>query len=777
MGKSAEPLPGKGPPGLNRLCALPLLLLLAAPAGWADTWQGQELETVIEGLRRNGLPVLYSSGLVHSGMPVRAEPAGATPVLRLGHVLQPYGLSVRAGPYGSILIVRATSDAVPVGNPVGVPVQLAAIPELIVTTSRYEMLREPVVPVTALANTDVELLPDLGDDPLRAVGRLPGAAMNGLSSKTSIRGGTAEETLVTFDGLRLFNPFHLKDFQSIFSSIDPAVIDGLDIYTGAFPSLYGDRLSGVIDIQAFEPPADGYRALALSLFNAAGLLSGGWHEGQGTWLVSARRGNLDLMLDLTNQDLGTPRYSDLHGQVAWEFSEQFELSANALLFDDNIRVYASDREEQANARYQDGYLWLRADTRPTDRLEGFTLLSWASLTAHRSGTAEQPGVTAGALEDRRSADILGLASQWSLALSGGHRLDFGGELRHSRGRYDYTEEAVFDLLFDTPGAPTEALQSRDISLAKDGSYYAAYLNARVDIPGPWTTELGLRWDRSTLVDGSGHLGPRASVLYQLSEATQLRASWGRYWQTQAIDELDVSDGETTFARPERADQFVLGIEQQLGAVASLRVEAYTKNYHNPRNRYENFLDPFRLLPELQPDRIRISADSAKARGVEVSVRSNTGGDLNWWGTYSWSTARDELDGEELPRSWDQRHALGAGILRSSRRWDLSAAVTWRTGWPTTWVELEDGGPGNLVTVGPRNAEHFGNYATLDLRAARRFQTRVGLVAVFLEVSNSLNRQNECCVEFGIAVDEDNEFQLERRNNLPILPNIGVSWQF
>ena len=313
VAKSAERLAGM--PLSRPSLPLALLLLLVAPAGWADSWRGQELEAVIEGLRQNGLPLLYSSGLVRSGMPIREEPSGTTPVARLGEVLQPYGLSIRAGPYGSILIVRAVVPAAP-ANAVTVAAQLPVVPELIVTTSRYEMLREPVMPVATLANTDVENLPDLGDDPLRAVGRLPGAAMNGLSSKTNIRGGATDETLVTFDDLRLFNPFHLKDFQAIFSSIDPAVIEGLDIYTGAFPAFYGDRLSGVVDVHAFKPPADGYRALAVSLFNAAGLISGGWGDGQGTWLVSGRRGNLDIMLDLAHQDLGAPRYSDFHGQVA-----------------------------------------------------------------------------------------------------------------------------------------------------------------------------------------------------------------------------------------------------------------------------------------------------------------------------------------------------------------------------------------------------------------------------------------------------------------------------
>ena len=757
--------------------AATLALFFVVPAAWAGSWQGQELEAVIESLRRDGLPVLYSSGLVRSGMQVRAEPTGATPVVRLGQALEPYGLSVRAGPYGSILVVRSESGAGPAPVAAAGSASHQAVPELIVTTSRYQMQRQPVLPVATLANTDLERLPDLGDDPLRAVGRLPGAASNGASAKTNIRGGGNDEALVAFDGLRLFNPFHLKDFQSIFSSIDPAVIEGLNVYTGAFPVNYGDRLSGVIDIESFEPPGTPYRALALSLFNVAGVISDGWSDGQGSWLLAARRGNLDLVLDLAGQDVGKPRYSDLHGQVAWEFSEQFKLSANALIFDDNIVVFDTDREEEATATYHDSYLWLRADARPTENLTGFTLFSYANLTSRRAGTGDQPGLSSGSLQDLRSAEIIGLATQWSLDVRGGHRLDAGAEFRQSRGRYDYADEVTFDVVFDTPGAPTETFRSRNISLAPEGDYYAAYLNARMLLSGDWTTELGMRWDHSTLAPGSGAVSPRASLLYQLTSDTQLRASWGRYWQSQGIDELAVNDGETTFARPERADQFVLGIEQALGRAATARVEAYTKNYRNPRARYENLLNSFALLPELKPDRLRISADRATARGIEASIRSRREGPLDWWASYTWSEVRDNIDGVRFRRSWDQTNALSAGVMWSSERWDLSAAANFRTGWPTTQAGIAEDGPENLVTTGPRNAERLGNYATLDLRAARRFQTSAGLVSVFLEVSNSLNRRNECCVEYDIDVGDTDEFVLDRTQSLPLLPSIGVTWQF
>ena len=99
---------------------------------------------------------------------------------------------------------------------------------------------------------------------------MPGAAATDLSAKFYVRGGAADETLVRFDGLRLANPFHLKDFQSVFSAIDPALIGTIDVYTGGFPANFGDRMSGVIDIHPVRAETTAHREISASLYNASG---------------------------------------------------------------------------------------------------------------------------------------------------------------------------------------------------------------------------------------------------------------------------------------------------------------------------------------------------------------------------------------------------------------------------------------------------------------------------------------------------------------------------
>jgi hypothetical protein len=131
------------------------------------------------------------------------------------------------------------------------------------------------------------------------------------------------------------------------------------------------------------------------------------------------------------------------------------------------------------------------------------------------------------------------------------------------------------------------------------------------------------------------------------------------------------------------------------------------------------------------------------------------------------------------RSWDQRHAVQLGIGRDSGRWDLSAALGYHSGWPTTGLTLEQS-PGDETTsvIGLRNALELGSFASLDVRASRTLTLRVGSLDVFVEVSNATNRANPCCVDFDLEEDSGGEFlEQETERWLPRVATFGVLWQF
>ncbi len=767
------------------LAACALLACLAAQPALADAFRDLSLEEALRRLEGRGLSILYSSDLVQPSMRVRDEPRATDPRAILEEILAPHGLRVADGPNGSVMLVRAPRPAPPASQAAAAPTQQPAPPwrdveEVIVSASHYQFVREPTPSVTALTSAELEMLPDLGDDPLRAVARLPGVASSDFSAKSNMRGGETDETLFRFDGLRLQNPFHLKDFQSVFSTIDPSVISAMRIYAGGFPAPYGDRMSSVIDIEPLLPAESSLRELSLSFFNASGLATGRANEGRTDWLVSARRSNLDLVVEALNPDIGSPSYYDLYGRVRHQFSEALLASGSVLVFDDDINLSDSDQEEQAEADYHDEYYWLRFDVQPDARLEGHVLVARSDIKSSRQGRADQDGIGRGSLDDRRDFGINSLQTDWAWRFGAAVLLQLGGEWRVMKGRYDYEDQVEFDMLFLAPGAATETSRARQLSARPDGDQVGAYANLRFDVPGGLTAEVGARWDKETLSpEHNDQVSPRLSVLYAPGEQFQVRGSWGRYFQAQAVSELQIADGVSDFLPPQRSDHLVTSFEYRHPNGLGVRLEAYRKEYQQVRPRFENLLNSFVLLPELKPDRIRIAPEQAIAEGVELTVRGERES-LDWWVSYTWSEVRDEVADTETRRSWDQTHFASAGLAWQSPRWELSMAGTYHTGWPTTEVTLVETDPVVLVAAAPRNAARLQDFATLDVRVARKFQfERAGSLTVFAEISNVTGRTNPCCVEYEVE-DETGVgpvLDLHTLDYLPTTPSLGFVWRF
>lgn len=778
----------RGRPARGALaCAIYLTAFSQASAG---DFEQLSLDQALEILETRGLRILYSSDLVQPWMRVQSEPVATDARSILNEIVAPYALQAVDGPNGALLLVRATPPTTSVDS-VGDAARRAAdlveaptppLEEVIVSASQYRFLREHTVSLTSIAAADLQLLPDIGDDPMRAMTRLPGTAGSEFGAKANLRGGEADETLIRFDGLRLQNPFHLKDFQSTFSTIDPAVVGAMRVHAGGFPAVFGDRMSGVVEIDPIAPTEPAYREVALSFFNVSALAAGRFGTEEGDWLVSGRRGNLDLLVDVVNSKIGRPRYHDFYGRASRRVTDSLTVSGNLLVFDDAIVLFDSDHEEEARAEYRDAYYWARFAYRPNDALSGTVLVSHSDLDSSRRGHADQEGIASGSLRDERAFTIDALQVEGSWHFAPRALLQFGGEWRGMRGNYDYSDDVEFDVLFLTEGAATETSRTSFRKVRADGDQYGGYANLRVEASSALTADVGLRWDQQTLTsDNNDQVSPRLSLLYALGERTHLRASWGRFYQAQAVSELQIADGEIDFFPPQRSNHLVAGLEHRLGGGTQIRLEAYRKDYRQVRPRYENLLNTFVLLPELKPDRIRIAPERAEAKGVELTLRHNGGRPLGWWLSYSWSSVKDEIGNVRFPRSWDQTQLVTGGLAWQSERWELSLAGTYHTGWPTTAVEIVATEPIPLVATQKRNSRRLGSYRTLDVRVARKFRMEsAGTLTAFLEVNNVLNRRNECCVEYEMeSEDVPGELVLDRstRSYLPLVPSLGFVWRF
>nr|MBK9651668.1 TonB-dependent receptor [Bacteroidota bacterium] len=117
-----------------------------------------------------------------------------------------------------------------------------------VSAEKTEQKSETKVGVQKITPRDIKRLPSIGGEPDLAqyLQVIPGVIFTGdQGGQLYIRGGTPVQNKVLLDGMIIYNPFHSIGLFSVF---DTDILSNTDVYTGAFPSKYGGRISSVMDI-------------------------------------------------------------------------------------------------------------------------------------------------------------------------------------------------------------------------------------------------------------------------------------------------------------------------------------------------------------------------------------------------------------------------------------------------------------------------------------------------------------------------------------------------
>jgi outer membrane cobalamin receptor len=755
----------------------------------ASAWSGRPLIDVLEELRSGGLPLLYSSQIVTRDLRVRREPPPGPPLERLQQALKPLGLGlrtltanagfavVRAGGATASPTVTAEAQAGPAGPAEAAPEPLQ---EVHVYASRYSLEhRGGSDQAVDLSQADIERTVGASQDAVRVLRYFPGTAMSDVSAMPHVRGGAEDETLVLFDGVELYDPVHLKDFQGLFGLLDPQFMRSLTFYGGGFPVRYGNHTSGVMDID----PAQSQQLAGLigvSALYSRAIGDGSYDGGRGQWLAGYRRSSLPEVLRHLKRNIGDPEFEDMVIRTSYDWQDT-QITLGGLRLNDDLKLF--NGPEQTFARYHDTYGWARATRNLTEAVDGEILVSRADLAADRDAAVNRPLIGGGTLMRARSIIVNTARVDMNAAVGDGTTLHWGARADQRSGNSLYQIDAHFlNPLARTFHAMTNNAAGLDVQeLTSDparSTRYSAYTAANL-VRARWTIELGVRWDDYEHLDRGAYVSPRLEVRYALGENDDLRASAGRYVQAQSIDSLQQSSASTQSQTPEDAVESVLGYEHRFAQNVGLRIEAYAKHSAHTRPYLENALDLITLAPELEVDRVTVAPTSSTARGLEFTLGSTGIGPFSWKAGYAWSQARDTLSGQSVPRSWDQPDAFSASASWTHARWHYSAAFNWHTGWPYTPISISTIGGSDNAFLGPRNSQRFGNYASLDLMVRYRVPWGPGTLESYLEVHNALDRQNECCRSFNVQAEPDatRSIDVETESWLGIVPIVGVDWRF
>jgi outer membrane receptor protein involved in Fe transport len=664
---------------------------------------------------------------------------------------------------------------------------LVSLQEVVITPGHFAiMLSDPSAPQT-LSREDIQSIPQLGEDIYRAVTRLPGIVSNDFSARFTVRGSENDKILAMLDGQELYEPFHLKDINGgALSIIDVAAIGGIDLITGGFPVEYGDKLGGVFNIKSAEM-REGQRrtSLGISFMNARIMSEGASADGKHQWLVSGRRGYLDLVLGMMGEEDVSPTYYDTYGKYRVRLGDRNYLSAHVLHAGDKTRYDNIDENDEAETKYWSTYGWLRWQSFVRPELAAQTVLSAGRVSQSRDGTdlMGETGDIYSFVEEDRHLDFLSLKQDWQWEAGERHYVKWGGAVKRMQADYDY-----FNIIRHVTLDQNEQVQSRlDTSAAgprPNGRELSFYTADRIRLADPLTLELGLRGDWQNYTDDAT-LSPRANLVFALGPQTVLRTAWGRFYQSQGIHELYVQDGDDEFYPAELAEHRVVGLEHRFENGVELRVDAYQKNLSHLRPIYQNLNNDIEVFPEVEFDRIRIDAATGVARGIEIFIKRDVGGKFSYWGSYGLASTTIRQDGENRPARVDQRHTLYLDTAWSpNRKWRLNAAWSFHTGVPytrKTLVVTQKAGGGYFFETpfAEYNGERYPAYHSLNMRINRLFTLKRGQLALFVEMTNSYNRDNVQAYWHNIRRQSKGVYYLKRQTEhwFPLLPSIGARWEF
>ncbi|MFT6210742.1 MAG: hypothetical protein ACJAYA_000882 [Bacteroidia bacterium] len=661
--------------------------------------------------------------------------------------------------------------------------------EVQISADRQEALTEVRTSVTKLTPKEMKKVPTVsGESDLAQVLQVqPGVVFTGdQGGQLYIRGGSPIMNKVLLDGMIIYNPFHSIGFFSVF---DTDIIKTADIYTGGFNAEFGDRISSVMDIKTRDGNRKKFSGkLSFNPFGTNLLLEGPiikLKEDRGgslTYLVSGKTSYLEqtskVLYPYVNDGEGLPfNFTDIFAKISYNARTGSKVNLFGFSFNDQV-TYQSVSNYKWNS-FGVGTNVLIVPQGSQVLLEPYFNYSNYKISLDEDGL---PG---------RTSEIGGFNGGMNFTYYlGKSELKFGPFLQGFQTKYEFTNSKGTRIGDNEPESTTDfgvfakfKWSYKDKIVLEPSFRLHYYASLGVASPEP---RLGAKWNITKWF--------RMKYAFGLFSQNMISANSDRdvvnlfYGFLTAPENLPSEfDGEEINNPLQRAMHNIVGFEVDLGKRVSLNIEGYLKNFLQLSNVNRNKL--FADTPENSdvPDQLKkdFIIETGKAMGIDFVFKYSYKR-LYLWAVYSISTVdRDDGINQYNPH-FDRRHSVNlvaAYTFGKDLNWEASVRWNLGSGFPFTQTAgfyenlvFADGINSDYTTqngdlgveYGELNKGRLPFYHRLDLSVKRTFELGQTKLDAVLGITNAYNRENIFFVD---------RVKYERVNQLPILPSLGLSWQF
>ena len=624
------------------------------------------------------------------------------------------------------------------------------------------------------------MLPGLTEpDVLQTIQTLPGIqSINETISDINVRGGTNDQNLILWDGIKMYHSGH---FFGLISAFNPYLTEKVTLVKNGSSASTGDGVSSTIDIRTDNQLTEKFTGGAgINMINGD-VLAKIPLSGKASLHLSGRRSLADV--------IKTPAYKQYFIR-AFEDSDITNSHDPDTLIERNEKFYFYDTSLKLlyNITSKDKLRISFLNVKNEIEYEETALIR--NINETRISSLEQHNLGSGIFYSRLWNDKVRTSAQLYLSkytlgavnfdvrneqrliqenkvLDTGLKIDTRISLSDKIGLltgYQFFEAGVtnFDDINNPPFRRSIKKVVRSHAGFSEGDFTFGGTNIRLGVRANYIPDF-----RKMIIE------PRFAFNQNFFKNFYLEFLGEMKHQTSA----QVIDLQSDFLGVEKR-RWVLSNNKDIPIIRSkqlsaglyykqndllISVEGYYKQVNGINTSSQGFLNQFQFIK---------SNGSYETIGLDF-LTSKTFSSFTTWFSYSSSESTFQfplLTPSSFPNNLDIRHRATFGCSYHKNRLGLSAGLNWHSGKPFTEpVELKEI-VNNNVNYNPPNTSRLPDYLRVDFSATYRFLIRDGINGQLgASVWNVLNREN--LVNAYYTINENDQLESVRQSSLNITPNM------
>ena len=643
--------------------------------------------------------------------------------------------------------------------------------------------------ITSIKPQQFGILPGMIEpDVLQTIQALPGVmSVDETISNINIRGGTHDQNLILWDGIKMYQSGH---FFGLISAFNPYLTQHVDVSKNGTSARYGDGVSSVIDMQNANELSHHFKAgVGLNMTHMDGFLV--LPLGKKTELQFSTRRSItdwidtptyDSYFDRVFQDTDlTNNGRDLNGTISKDERFYFyDVSAKLL-----VNLTEKDRLRFNFLTISNDVHYREQSTINDENTESNSFLKQNSLSGGATYLRTWNSKFNTSLQfygskydlDANNQDVINNQRliQENKVLEYAVKLDtdwfINNHFKLSSG-YQFFETGISNL--EDVNNPRFKSYIKEVvrthSVYSELKYLSSNLNTNVKV--------GARANYYEKFD-----------VYKLEPRVSFSQRFLNYFRFELLGELKT---QTTSQIIDLQNDF-LGIEKRRWILANnesipiieskqasagihysqnqllVSAETYLKHVDNITSRSQGFQNQFQYVKDI---------GSYEVVGLDVLVNKQFE-NTSAWLSYSYSENTYQFDiinnGKAFPNNVDIQHAVTFGATHTLGNLKLAIGVNWHTGKPFTEPNNDDPVIGNNVNYNAPNSSNLKDYFRADFSATYRLKLSETTNAVAgISLWNLTNQEN--IINSYYKLEDDEVIRIDN-TSLGLTPNASLRVSF